>query len=567
MEYDVSGNGNNGTLANGVGLVGNGDGSWSFDGVNDRINFSNLSSNQWSVSSYVKFNFPKIRSSQVFNLTSNVNGNRVGSIFFELTYSISISSLTIDSNDNIFVGGRISEYNGINQELLLKLNPNGDLITDFNAGLFNNQTQDITDIILDSNNNLYYVGYNLGALRRINATTGTFLQGISNASTITQANLIIDETNNKAYIGGWFTSIQGVSAQRIARLNLPSMTIDTSFDSTTGFVNNEDVRVMRLQPDGKLLVAGSFISYKGVNFNRIIRLNSDASIDNTFNVGNGFNDTVWSHSMVLQPDGKILVGGSFTTYQGVSSNRIIRLNSDGSIDTSFNIGSGFGGAVRVVTLQPDGKILVGGEFGSYNGTQSRFIARLNTDGSIDTTFNIGSGFNDVVTSIRLQSNGKIIVGGVFTGFSGVNVLYLVRLNSNGTLDTDFISNTNIFGAYRLNNQVRLRNSSNILTTAPFYGITRPISYDWRRYETAISVLQNFTHYTITKDSSNIYRIYWNGILSGTNTQTTSLDTSIDINSTGIPKGVISQISIYNRELTQSEITTIFNATKSRYGIQ
>ena len=100
----------------------------------------------------------------------------------------------------------------------------------------------------------------------------------------------------------------------------------------------------------------------------------------SFNIGTGFNNTV--RVINIQPDGKILVGGGFSTYNGTTRNRIIRLNSNGSIDTSFNIGTGFNGNVFTIDIQPDGKILVGGDFTTYNGTTSNRIIRLNPNGSI-----------------------------------------------------------------------------------------------------------------------------------------------------------------------------------------
>ena len=87
----------------------------------------------------------------------------------------------------------------------------------------------------------------------------------------------------------------------------------------------------------------------------------------------GFNGTV--SAIATQTDGKILVGGSFTSYKGVTENRIIRLNSDGTKDNSFNTGTGFDATVYTIEIQADGKILVGGNFSSYNGDLENFIIR------------------------------------------------------------------------------------------------------------------------------------------------------------------------------------------------
>jgi uncharacterized delta-60 repeat protein len=228
----------------------------------------------------------------------------------------------------------------------------------------------------------------------------------------------------------------------------------------TGFNNN--VRITQQQSDGKILVAGQFTSYSGISANRIIRLNSGGTIDNTFNIGSGFDNTVMD--IQVQSDGKILVGGFFTSYNGQSRNYLIRLNSDGSIDNTFNIGSGFDLFVFDIQLQPDGKILVGGDFSSYNGTSRLYIIRLNSDGSIDNTFVIGSGFSNSVENIRLQSDGKILVGGRFTSYSGVSRNRIIRLNSGGTIDTSFSIGSGFSNTVR---DIRLQSDGKIIATGIF----------------------------------------------------------------------------------------------------
>ncbi|MCS6796350.1 MAG: T9SS type A sorting domain-containing protein, partial [Raineya sp.] len=120
---------------------------------------------------------------------------------------------------------------------------------------------------------------------------------------------------------------------------------------------------------------GFFNNYDGNPRNSIIRLNSNGNIDNSFS--GGFISAPELYALAIQPNGKILVGGNFTNYSVFQRNRIIRLNSDGSIDNDFSIGSGFhNGVVRSIALQPDGKVLVGGSFNMYNGTPRNGIARL-----------------------------------------------------------------------------------------------------------------------------------------------------------------------------------------------
>jgi uncharacterized delta-60 repeat protein len=210
-----------------------------------------------------------------------------------------------------------------------------------------------------------------------------------------------------------------------------------SIGGFSGLANN--VSTILEQPDGKILVSGVFNSYKGVNANRIIRLNADFSIDTSFNYGSGLKNFP-ALAIKLQDDGKILLGGNFSGYNETAINRIVRLNNDGSVDTSFNVGTGFNAIVRDIKILSDGKILVVGAFTSYSGdTTYPRIIRLLPTGEIDTTFASSSLSPNagVVTQIGLQSDGKIILGGSFTQIRGTEIQSLIRLNADGNIDITF----------------------------------------------------------------------------------------------------------------------------------
>lgn len=290
------------------------------------------------------------------------------------------------SDDKVLVGGFFTEYQGITSNRLIRLNTDASIDNTFDIGTGSNGTISTIDL----------------------------------------------QSDNKILVGGAFTNFNGIVTNNIIRLNSDG-TRDNSFVIGNGF--NTQVLSIKVQSDNKILVGGAFTSYDGTTFNNIIRLNTDGSIDNTFNVGGGFNSTV--NIIFIQPDNKILVGGVFTSYDGVTLNRIIRLNSDGSIDNTFNIGTGFNNVVETIELQPDNKILVGGRFTSYNGTSINRMIRLNTNGSIDNTFDVGTGFNDIVFDIKILPDNKIIVGGQFTTYQGVNANRIIKLNSNGNKDTVF----------------------------------------------------------------------------------------------------------------------------------
>ena len=247
------------------------------------------------------------------------------------------------------------------------------------------------------------------------------------------------QNDGKILVGGQYTSFDGETQNRIIRLNADGSN-DTGFVVGTGF--NQLVNAIAIQADGKILVGGAFTTYDDETSIGIIRLNADGSIDTGFFVGTGFSGTV--QSIALESDGKILVGGSFTSYNGVTQRLLTRLNTDGSRDTEFDIGTGFapfGGfsssTINAIVIQADGKILVGGDFDSYNDETQNNITRLNTDGSRDTAFVIGTGFSNVVNAIAIQDDGKILVGGVFISYNEVNRDRIARLNSNGLLDTNF----------------------------------------------------------------------------------------------------------------------------------
>ena len=218
-------------------------------------------------------------------------------------------------------------------------------------------------------------------------------------------------------------------------------TIDTSFVIGSGFINDYNdclVYTTRLQPDGKILVGGQFSSYNGTEAYNLIRLNSDGSVDNTFNNGPYFPTYGKVNAIELDSDGNILVGGnSLDNFDGTPLGNIVKLNSDGVLVGTFN--GGFNGTIRDIKVQPDGKILVVGDFNNYNSNNVYKICRLNINTTLDTTFGIGvdNGFNDKAFSITFEGNGNILVGGEFSNYNGVNTNYIVRLDSNGNLLSTF----------------------------------------------------------------------------------------------------------------------------------
>lgn len=275
----------------------------------------------------------------------------------------------------------------------------------------------------------------LARITRSGALDNTFSVG-SGANA--QVTAVVIDADGKALIGGSFSVYNGVQRARLARLNTNG-TLDTGFDIGIG-LGGGTVSAIALQPDGKILVVGAFNAFNGVPRNRIVRLNTDGSLDATYNVGTGANGDVYS--VAVDADGRAILGGAFTSINGTARSGIARLSTTGSVDTSFDPGTGPNGAVYCVAVQRDGRILIGGTFTSYNGsTPAARIARLERNGTYDNTFTPGSGFNSWVYAITLQGDGKILAGGDFTTYNGTNRGRLVRLNTNGSLDSGFNTGT------------------------------------------------------------------------------------------------------------------------------
>jgi len=182
-------------------------------------------------------------------------------------------------------------------------------------------------------------------------------------------------------------------------------TEDTSFYTNLGTGFNNQVLSTTTQSDGDILVGGSFTALDGNTKNRLVRLNADGTEDTAFytNLGTGFGNVV--QAVALQSDGDILVGGSFTTLDGNTRNGLVRLNSDGTEDTAFyaNLGTGFAGSVIALAVQSDGDIIAGGFFSSFNGNTRNRLVRLNADGTEDTAFytNLGTGFGNLVQFVTI----------------------------------------------------------------------------------------------------------------------------------------------------------------------
>lgn len=280
------------------------------------------------------------------------------------------------------------------------------------------------------------------------------------------------QSDGKVLIGGDFGKVNGIVVSRVARLHVDGY-LDTFFNPPGGA--NNKVHAVAVRPDGRIFVGGEFTAIAGVSRNRIARLNADGSIDDRFFNGGGAGGTVRCFS--VSPDGSVLVGGDFGSVNGGGgagvarllddgrpdpafvptaalgsvmavaalpdgkvivggSQGVLQLNADGSPDGSFNAGAG-NGPVHSIAVQADGRIVVVGAFTSFNGANLSRIARLQPDGTLDSSFDPGEGANATIYAVDVQANGRILIGGAFTTYDGNDLNRVARLNPDGSVDSGF----------------------------------------------------------------------------------------------------------------------------------
>jgi uncharacterized delta-60 repeat protein len=281
----------------------------------------------------------------------------------------------------------------------------------------------------------------------------TFDSGTGVTDGVVQA--ISQQPDGKVIIGGMFATVNGVSRIGMARLNATGE-LDLSFESGTGFAftgnsfsaydRSPGIHSIIVQPDGKILAAGSFTNYQGTARLGIARLNPDGSLDGTFDpargpaLGGGSAVTPFLGSMVLQADRRIVVGGLFDTFAGVARPNVARLNPDGSLDPSFarDLQIEDSSTPTLLAGQPDGRILLANNSGystSNNSLQRSSLARLNPDGSLDSSFDAGTGEDTCcdIFALGVLPDGRLLVGGGFDLFDDVPRSALVRLHGDPPL--------------------------------------------------------------------------------------------------------------------------------------
>ena len=332
-----------------------------------------------------------------------------------------IRAVAIQDDGRVLIGGDFTTIDGTVRIGLARLNVDGSLDESFDPGLNVNGT--VRTIVVAKNGGILVGGgllYSGGAnvLARLNpdgSWDSTFDWG-PGAGPNGEIKSIAVQADGRILVAGVFSTIDGKATPAILRLNTDG-TVDSSFVPRPA--DPAVVMSVAAQPDGRVLIGGFFTTVQGVSRNRIARLNSDGSLDLTFDPGDGANSNI--HLMKLQLDGKVLIGGHFSTIDSITRMNVARLNSDGSLDIGFNPGSGLGFSgqrVDSILVLPGGKTLIGGTFNFFDGVPRNRIARLNEDGSVDDTYDIGSGTDGIVWAFALSPDGQPVAAGEFGSIDG-----------------------------------------------------------------------------------------------------------------------------------------------------
>lgn len=337
-----------------------------------------------------------------------------------------VLAVAVQTDGKIVIGGWFTSVNGVSRNRLARLNADGSLDTTFKPGSGANNYVDAVAIQPDGKIVIGGLFSSVGGLAR-NAIARVNADGSSDTSfhpgsgANGEVYALFVQFDGKIVLGGSFTGFDNVQRFNIARVNANGSLDGAFFPSPSG-------PVLTLGGQGGNIIAGgAFTSVDGVTRHALAAFDQNGLLDPLFGSGDGADETV--HVVRVQPDGKVLIGGLFAMVDGAIRNKIARLNPDGSVDLDFDPGVGANSWVHAIAVQSDGKIVLGGEFTAVGGVARNFLARLNSNGSLDTTFKPGSGPNNLVWTAALQADGKPVIGGYFTSVNGTSRKYVARLNN------------------------------------------------------------------------------------------------------------------------------------------
>jgi uncharacterized delta-60 repeat protein len=368
----------------------------------------------------------------------NADGTVDNTFVKTFTSSGMLNGIGVQSDGKILVGGWSLQVSGDSSAAyyLLRLNSDGSVDSSYPK---RSAPEGLINTISIINGDLVYDQASvLGVLPNINGPHTGYMVNFDNTGSL--LGYLGDElfngtisgstwVNGKIIFYGDFTQVLGVPRNHIARLN-EDASLDLSFDPGTG--PNGGIGSILLQPDGKIVVAGGFTSFNGTPVGYLARLNTEGSVDPSFTIS--ADNRIRYLGLVNGVGPELVVFGYFSKFNGTPRPGLAYLDSNYnllSLYSGWTTANNAPATVYALAEQTDGKIWVGGDFSGVGGIFRRGLARLNADGSLDTSCN--AGVDGVVKNISIQQDGKILIAGYF----GEYRTSLARVRANGRLDSTF----------------------------------------------------------------------------------------------------------------------------------
>ncbi|MBC7487675.1 MAG: T9SS type A sorting domain-containing protein [Cytophagaceae bacterium] len=324
-----------------------------------------------------------------------------------------VTVMKVKADNKIFIAGNFTNYLSSGRGGMVLINTDGTVDLSFLQAA----NYSLTHISILYDNKL--VVSHASGLALLSATGSLVFNFKNEKGANASVRALVVQADDKIVLAGAFSIYNQKPAIKVVRINADG-SIDPSFISAIDDFYYYSIESINLQPDGKLILAGG---------NFITRLKSDGSFDPSFSP-QGIGGL---YASCIQPDGKILIGGS-------SGPGLARLNVDGSLDNSFTLPAGFSGIVNSIAVQSNGKILIGGTIicTSSDFPTKRYFMRLNSDGSVDQLFKSGIGPDQPTYVITVAPDDKIYFGGPLTFYNGLEIGHFHRLNPDGSIDNTFI---------------------------------------------------------------------------------------------------------------------------------
>lgn len=469
----------------------------------------------------------------------------------------------VDSTNRVYLVGDFTQYDGDSHGRIVALNNDGTVYSGFSSGSgFDARLRNIT---FNSSNLIYVAGdistYNGSSVETVvllnrNGTKNSTWHSGFNPTYSPTYNLLLVDDNDDIYLTGQYNNPP--ITEGIRRFN-SNGSLDSGFDPDSGFTTgggNVEKFAYFINDDDRPVFGGDMERWNdNEDPEGLILLNTDGTLNTGFMPT--FNNNVTA--LAQGPSDSVFAGGDFTSVNGTARNRIVKINDDGDIDTSFNVGTGVNNTLKCIIVLNNNKVLICGSFTSYNGTSVGRIARLNSNGSLDTSFNSGgAGFTGGDPEfMELDSNGNIHIGGNFDHYNGKPYGYYIVLDEDGNSITATedsyptgltVTNTDVFSI-----DIQWTNQQDLFPLRFYYKETS--SGTWIEAETGETGTTSFSFTGLSASTSYDFKVCFftpnTEVCSSSITQTTlSTKYPTDFQSTNISFNQIEYSWTINEPLDQ-----------------